>query len=434
MHKWDKQREQRYLANTRDILCEYLSKIFIKEEIKELFLSSGFKPIENIKWKKIDMIDQFYAQIDWSNQNSVERMFPLVAKVLCDLKLKCSTNVPNGKEFRKKFIRFIDGIRKDGADFSQDCEVIWYSDKKAKRFNNINKTKNNLSHIDYLFVTALVEEHQVIRAILSNIAEESQKSTDDILRYNYTTDQKKLIQIAVASAFEKGAVAMGVFISPLLREMKPKKVILFGIAATIRPYECVLGDVPCASQVISLDDIAVKNGLEFRTEGFQTDPSIRRWIGYLQASFERYPLWQNECIKMITKIVKSINNNRRIKIIIPENYCKPHILVGNVAGGPFLLRDADFREHLVSTNNHDENNLVKIKNPANPSLLSTEMESHGFMRAALSEGIPASVLKGISDEGDDTKPELEKKTGGFYRAYACTNAVLALIHSINFKK
>jgi nucleoside phosphorylase len=447
-------KQRYYLNNTKDIIREYLSEDLTRAEIENLFHSFGFNLLNNMKWRKKDIINQFYSQIEWSKQKSVEKIFPLAAKILSDLKSQCANDIAKGKEYRDKFIKLIDGVRKDGADFNKEFEVTWVSQNNIK--DNIknhfasgnNEYKNNLSvkeahnlksnnqltvTMDYLFVTALTEEHQVLNALLMHVAKESKESTDEIRRYDYVTEKKGTLSIAAVSAFEKGAVSMGVYISPLLHSMKPQKVILFGISATVKPAECALGDVPCASQVVSIDDIAVQKGLEFRTEGYQTDPSIRRWIGYLQSSFERYNLWQNECKKLIPKVAKTINSNRRVKIKLPKKINKPHILIGNMAGGPFLLRDADFRKALIKAQDEEKSISVKLKRPAHPRLLSTEMESHGFMRAALEAGIPASVLKGVSDDGDKAKSKLEKKTGGFFRAYACSNAILALLHSINFK-
>ena len=55
------------------------------------------------------------------------------------------------------------------------------------------------------------------------------------------------------------------------------------------------------------------------------------------------------------------------------------------------------------------------------------MEAHGFMEACHQKEVPACVLKGISDLGDTGKATLEEQSGGFFRAYACSNAVLALL-------
>jgi hypothetical protein len=61
------------------------------------------------------------------------------------------------------------------------------------------------------------------------------------------------------------------------------------------------------------------------------------------------------------------------------------------------------------------------------------MESHGFMRAAHKATVPAIVVKGISDAGDAEKARLEKETGGFFRVYSCSNAMVAVLEMANRK-
>jgi hypothetical protein len=53
--------------------------------------------------------------------------------------------------------------------------------------------------------------------------------------------------------------------------------------------------------------------------------------------------------------------------------------------------------------------------------------AHGAWSAVIrAEG--TTVIKGIGDDGDEGKAELERKPGGFHRVFACSNAVLAAVH------
>ena len=143
-----------------------------------------------------------------------------------------------------------------------------------------------------------------------------------------------------------------------------------------------------------------------------------------------YRRWQRACVTSIRRVVRDVNQLRSRKVIVPDDIGPPHLVVGPVAGGPFLLRDRSFRDALKSTPRRLKLARIRVAHPVHPKLLSTEMEAHGFMRAARQEGIPASVLKGISDLGDAGKGQLEASMGGFYRAFACANACLALFHSL----
>lgn len=284
--------------------------------------------------------------------------------------------------------------------------------------------------IDLLVLTALTEEAQVVKALLDEVC--VQEGADGHIRvYRYAGLSDLTFRIAAASAHHMGAVGMGVFAAPLLNGVKPKAAALVGIAAAVDTKEADLGDVPFASQVLSYDDIAVQDGvLTFRSEGYQTDPSMRAAIGEVRTSLDLYGPWREECLTTIPAVVGVLNQLRRTKIKPPDAVEAPHLVVGATAGGPFLLRDQDFRDSLTKRPELPKPTRIAVSSPLHPKLVSAEMEAHGFMRAALEAGVPASVLKGISDVGDAEKAELEKKTGGFFRAFACANALLAVLHAL----
>lgn len=282
--------------------------------------------------------------------------------------------------------------------------------------------------IDLLLVTALTEEAQVVSALLSLVAKKTHEQGDATF-YDYLLGSGAIVRVATASAHAIGAVSMGVFAAPLLKELQPRSAALVGIAAAVDPGEVALGDVPFASEVVSYDDIAVSSGtLTFRTNGYPTDPRMRRGVGELRTSLNAYRAWQEECRETIREVIQQINGLRRRQIRSPMSVPPPHLVVEIVAGGPFLLRDQDFRESLRRPNQEQSLRGLKVTSPVHPKLVSTEMESHGFMRAAHDHRVPATVIKGISDAGDEKKAKLEKETGGFYRAFACCNAVLSALH------
>ncbi len=168
--------------------------------------------------------------------------------------------------------------------------------------------------------------------------------------------------------------------------------------------------------------------MTFRTEGYQSNPDMRRAVGAFRSSRTTYMPWRDACLELMPKIVPTLNDLRQKPIIPPVNIDRPHMVVDVTAGGPFLLRDAEFRDSLKQL---PEASRIKVTAPVHPKLVSVEMESHGFMNAAHEQGIPACVIKGICDDGDDNKGEIEKETGGYYRAYACSNAILAVLHILD---
>jgi nucleoside phosphorylase len=287
--------------------------------------------------------------------------------------------------------------------------------------------------VDLLIITALTEEHQVVTAVMKLVA--SEMAVQGHLRiYQLPLGEDRSCRVVTASAHAIGAVSMAVFATSLFERFQPESATLVGIAAAIDSSVVDLGDVPFASQVISYDDIVTKDGaLTFRTEGFQVDPVMRRVVGELRTSTETYQPWRDDCIRAIRKIVYMLNPLRRTTIRPPEEVQPPHLVVEVTAGGPFLLRDADFRDALVKRSDVLPEGSIRVEGPVHPKLVSAEMESHGFMQAAHAMRVPATVFKGISDAGDRRKAELESKTGGFFRAYACSNAVLAALHALRIK-
>ncbi len=285
--------------------------------------------------------------------------------------------------------------------------------------------------INLLLLTALTEEAQVVRGVLDIVATRT-KAEGSLQLYEYWQKTRGTrYQVATASAHSMGAVAMGIFTAQILKEVRPRSVALVGIAASVNNTLAGLGDVPFASHVLSYDDIAVQKGvLTFRTQGFPVDPAMRTAVGELRSSYESYGPWQRDCVSIIGKVTDNLNRLRKQTITPPNQIEPPHLIVELVAGGPFLLRDKDFRDALTKQPKLPKYKSIKMAAPVHPKLVSVEMESHGFMHAAHELEVPASVLKGISDVGDVGKARLEKKTGGFFRAYACSNAILAALHAL----
>lgn len=285
--------------------------------------------------------------------------------------------------------------------------------------------------MDLLIVTALTDEAQVVRAVLDTFAQPI--ADRPIRRYRYSRGDGSPLEIGIASAHQMGAVSMGVFAASLFENLKPRSTSLVGIAAAVDQSAVDLGDVPFSSHVIAYDDIAVEGGtLRFRTEGFQVDPLMRRAAGELRVSQESYAAWQEDCLRTIKPVLSALRKLRRQQVALYPVTNAPHLIVDVTAGGPFLLRDQDFRDSLKDSRQLRTPlpNTIRVESPVHPKLVSAEMESHGFMRAAHEYGVPATVLKGISDLGDPNKRKLETDTGGFFRAYACSNAVVSLLHIV----
>lgn len=285
--------------------------------------------------------------------------------------------------------------------------------------------------VNLMILCALTEEYQVVSTIMGSLAN-LREEKDGLRVYSYLTSSGIEMSIGVASANLQGASTMSAVAARQFERYKPSCAALIGIAAAVDTDELSLGDVPFANQVVGTDDMSIADGvLTFRTEGFQCDSRVRTAFGALRSDVNRYEAWQIDCLINLPILISELNILRRIQITQPTGLAAPHILGGTVAGTPFLIRDSNFRDDLRKSKPEAANyRKIQVSQPLHPKLLSTEMESHGFMRAASEAQVPAVVLKGISDDGDENKSELEKETGGFYRAFACSNALRALLFSL----
>ncbi|MHB8875404.1 MAG: NACHT domain-containing protein [Myxococcaceae bacterium] len=326
-------------------------------------------------------------------------------------------------------------------------------------------------NVDLLVLTALAEEQQVDHGVLSRCAKrrgDHGAIPKRVSLYEYTTDSTDRARppasylIATACRHAMGAVPMSSFATALFSSgIRPGCAVLVGIAATVNPAELDLGDLPIATDVFAADDIAVENGgFTFRTRGYPVDPRMRNAAGRICEDPEKHERWGRQCRTLIEAVVAELNRLRRRPIVIPAAFRAPLLRLAVGAGGPFLIRDADFGGALrrgsatwaargpkdgqsVSSDAegthelenrsagtkaaHGQERSIETK-PVHPKLEWVEMEAHGFMEAAHEGGVKAIVMKGISDAGDGKKAKLEEETGGFFRAYSCSNAVVALLH------
>ena len=169
----------------------------------------------------------------------------------------------------------------------------------------------------------------------------------DLTLYDVRCKDGRTAVVATTCAHHMGAVNMAVFAAPRLKELLPRSATLVGIAAAVDTKDVGLGDVPFASEVLGYDDIAVQSStFSFRTSGYQVDPRMLRAAGALRLSRSTYQPWQDDCVRHIDRVVDEVNAVRKVPIQKPAVIERPYLQTGIVAGGPFLLRDRNFRDAL----------------------------------------------------------------------------------------
>lgn len=290
-----------------------------------------------------------------------------------------------------------------------------------------------MAQIDGIIFAALQEELTVLHAVLRH---------DDRARYLGTTKRFDVLVdlyrlnlpaldpypedtyvIGVTSSHGIGGERMSTFVGRVLARAKPQFAILTGIAAAVAVKYVDLGDVVAASQIYSYNDVAVDGDqFEFRTQGYQVDALLRRAVGHLGARLEDQERWREDRVREIEAHVERFNEAaENPDIRPPPAAAKPRLVVETGAGGPFLIRSEGFRDSL------------KGKMGVHPKLAWVEMESAGFMEATTDHRVPAMVIKGISDLGDEAKTRTEDDTGGYWRLAAACNAAATTIEALRLR-
>lgn len=297
--------------------------------------------------------------------------------------------------------------------------------------------------IDLLILTALGEEAQVVSAVLDIVGRPlGIRREPPIEVYEFsptgTIEGTGTFRIAAASAHEMGAVAMSILATLLFQKLKPAVAVLVGIAAAVDTEQVAICDVPFATHVYSYDDIAVqRNKFTIRSGGYPADAGLQAAAGRLRTNAEDYAAWRATCCSVIDEVVTRVNGLRGVTMTVIPKRPLPNLVTERIAGGPFLIRDHNFRDSLTGapqkkgphpSQGEKRGKPITFTHAIHPKLVSVDMESHGFMKAAHVCRVRASVLKGISDDGDDNKQALEKQSKGFFRLCACSNAVIAALN------
>lgn len=270
--------------------------------------------------------------------------------------------------------------------------------------------------IDVAVVTALAEEFQTVREVFAR--EMVVCGTDR--RGHIDADLYRLddYTICLASGFGMGGVKMAAFAADVFAKWKPVSAILTGIAGVVKRDWFDLGDVAVAEQVFGYGNVAVlKDKLVFRKAGYQSNSALRRAANMFRSTV--YSDWQENRRAYVVDLAARVSETRPLtkKIKVPSLDGGPQVFVEAGASGPFLVRDAYFRDETVGAG-------------VDANVAWLEMEGDGFMESAHAADVKAIVIKGISDPSDENKPLIESETNGFFRLYAAANAASVAVETL----
>jgi nucleoside phosphorylase/5'-deoxynucleotidase YfbR-like HD superfamily hydrolase len=203
----------------------------------------------------------------------------------------------------------------------------------------------------------------------------------------------------------------------LLDAYQPTLLINVGIAGALADWLKV-GDVVVANEIDSYDyrakavpsDSRAARDFTFNWGGRHSNPSedVAGALSRLWQIHALYDQWTRQCQDRL----KAGVSDQMLQSLLSKGFLnrEQRLEQGPVACGNFVGASFAFRKAL--------------KESRGRNLLALEMESFGFLRAALrANGAKTLVVKAISDLADEHKEELDLTTGDLLRAWAMSNAL-----------
>lgn len=236
---------------------------------------------------------------------------------------------------------------------------------------------------DVLILTALSVELTAARLALG-IQDDTPHCRSANSIHFWTTVVEKTggaISCAVASLGSAGNVNAASITTQLLLELKPKMVLMIGIAAGMRT-KMELGEVVISERVVYYESAAaLANGVlaarpEMQTPRMPTQQDLSTYfsVGLLSDRLQ----------KRATTLGFTMPTESPAGEVVPKLKVSP----ATIASGEKLIRDPELFVGLRSQ--HDK-------------VCVAEMEAYGVVDACNKQNVPALVIRGISDYGDRSK-------------------------------
>jgi predicted ATPase/nucleoside phosphorylase len=206
----------------------------------------------------------------------------------------------------------------------------------------------------------------------------------------------------------------------LLDRYNPSTLVMLGIAGGIST-DVKLGDVVVADQVDSYLERAKVDQLEgspeprfyFAGKSYRCSRHLTDFVRNLRfAHPQLFERWSDCCKETLENLISAEAKCKLADVdLLPTEVS---IIVGHVASGPLVIASEVFAAELRQS--HDR------------SLLCVEMEAAGMMSAIEPCLIPkySMIMRGVSDNADKHKQQLDRLTDGTLRRWAMHNAIQLL--------
>ncbi len=252
-------------------------------------------------------------------------------------------------------------------------------------FNEEEQARNAALPPDVLVLTALDIELAAAKQAF-NISEDTLPTTTSdglhIWKASVMRNNGTHAHCAIACFSGPGNVEASSITSILLSELKPKNVIMLGIAGGLRE-KCALGEVVLSERVVAYEGAALIEGgiVEHRPRSSELDIKVRQDISsYLsnRSSLESRLTQSYETLEII--LPENIEIGPVAKSVLPKT--------ATIGSGEKLLRDPE---------------KFKALKELNGKIEVVEMEGAGVFAACAIQKKPVLMIRGVSDFGDSTK-------------------------------
>lgn len=337
-----------------------------------------------------------------------------------DLKLGSNRNDGDGaiklfSEFRKEPLKYMpnSGEKVVGQlpllslqipmlEFSEIAELI------VKIFYEEERSRCELLPPDVLILTALPVELAAAKEAFG-IKEDQQASPTEIgihiWKKSLSLNSGSMVSCAVACFADAGNMNASAITSHLISLLKPKRIIMLGIAAGMREKHA-LGEVVFCERIISYEKAAVVDGGCVRHR-----PEIETLSFRIQQEISTYTSKKSTLENRLKRIYQSMN------IVFPESSEAGEVVSefipkkATVASGDLLVRDG-YKFQYWRQKLHDKISVA-------------EMEGAGVCSACRISITPLLMIRGISDHGDSIKDDC------FHELAAKASAAVSLDYITN---
>lgn len=266
--------------------------------------------------------------------------------------------------------------------------------------------------VDYLLLTPLDEEWRTVRNVLCPIhGNITDRPIDQITYYLWKQPVNRppytignyLIVGARMSRRTPGEALASVVTSHSVRQWKPGRVVLLGIAGSLERKRLQLGDVVVSDEIYGYEvGDAVGKEIHFRPTFNQIGALDYDRVRAFRDDPVDYPKWQQECLE-------AAPDADLVGVTRP-----PELHLEVTASGNKVVKSVAFGR--------------KLKREINAKISAVEMEARGMHQALYQEvnRIDALMIRGISDYADGRKTSLEKTTKDGWRKFCTANAARLL--------